>query len=166
MDVRQQSVFSQMWCAAEKKNYAISYVLIVDEKQVNQQIWQKHVSWKSFFFFFLPVNDINSRRQGLFWLVLFKRGHSSWFMLWTNPSVNSVPQNPNSQRSVAPGQQRVIYLMVNESLILCKRQVRVARAPADREIFAAWAFSQKVWAVPQSRRQGQGNNVWSVMALL
>ena len=121
---------------------------------------------KFFFFFFLPVNDINSRRQGLFWLVLFKRGHSSWFMLWTNPSVNSVPQNPNSQRSVAPGQQRVIYLMVNESLILCKRQVRVARAPADREIFAAWAFSQKVWAVPQSRRQGQGNNVWSVMALL
>ncbi len=71
-------------------------------------------------------------------------------MLETNPCVNSVPQNPNNQRSVAPGQQRVIYLMVNESLILCKRQVRVARNSADREIFAAWAFSQKVWAVPQA----------------
>lgn len=100
--------------------------------------------------YFSQVVDVNSRKQGIFWLVLFYLCQSSWFMLETNPCVNSVPQNPNSQRSVAPGQQRVIYLMVNESLILCKRQVRVARAPADREIFAAWAFSQKVWAVPQA----------------
>lgn len=34
-------------------------------------------------------------------------------------------------------QQRVICLMVNECLILRKRQVSVARAPADREISAA-----------------------------
>lgn len=85
-----------------------------------------------------------------FWQMQFWLCQHSWFMLFTDPCVNSVPQNPNSQRSVAPGQQRVIYLMVNESLILCKRQVHVARAPADREIFAAWVFSQKVWAVPQA----------------
>lgn len=57
--------------------------------------------------------------------------------------MNSLPQNPNNQRGVAPGQQRVIYLMVNESLNLCKRQVRVVSAPADREIFAVELSAKK-----------------------
>lgn len=60
-------------------------------------------------------------------------------MLPTNPCVSLVPQNPNSQKSVAPGLQRVIYVMVNESLILRKRQLRAARGslcrPKTSELF-------------------------------
>lgn len=60
-------------------------------------------------------------------------------MLPTNPCVSRVPQNPNSQRSVAPGLQRVIYSMVNESLILRKRQLRAASGsfcrPKTSELF-------------------------------
>lgn len=60
-------------------------------------------------------------------------------MLSTNPCVSLVPQNPNSQRSVAPGLQRVISSMVNESLILRKRQLRAASGshccPKTSELF-------------------------------
>lgn len=66
--------------------------------------------------------------QVIFSLTFFYLCQSGWFMLPTNPCVSLVPQNPNSQRSVAPGLQRVIYSMVNESLILRKRQLRVAPA--------------------------------------
>lgn len=66
--------------------------------------------------------------QVIFSLTFFHLCQSGWFMLPTNPCVSLVPQNPNSRRSVAPGLQRVIYSMVNESLILRKRQLRVAKA--------------------------------------
>lgn len=99
----------------------------------------------TFFFFFLKrsFRQCSHRRisQGdekavfsVRWLTsnlfshLFYLCQSGWFMLPTNPCVSLVPQNPNSQRSVAPGLQRVIYSMVNESLILRKRQLRVAPA--------------------------------------
>lgn len=63
-------------------------------------------------------------------------------MLAANPCVSLVPQNPNSQKSVAPGLQRVIYSMVNESLILRKRQLRAAGGSLCRP--------KNIWVVPQA----------------